>query len=80
MPLKNDRLNRSLEYAKTHLSQYEAVLDAGKIEEKDRRRDPKWRSLNSEVKKVEARLEAVAALNARDEAVANRNSEDASAE
>ncbi len=67
MPLKQDRLKRSLKIAQNALAVYEQKLDENKVDPEQRKKDPRWRELAASCKKIESRLESLAQLIARGE-------------
>ncbi len=67
MPLKQDRLKRSLKIAQNALAVYEQKLDENKVDPEQRKKDPRWRELTASCKKIESRLESLAQLIARGE-------------
>ena len=75
MPLKQDRLKRSLKIAQNALAVYERKLDEKKIDAAKRKKDPRWRKLVASCKKIESRLESLAQLIARGEKPAEPSEE-----
>ncbi len=75
MPLKQDRLERSLNIARNALGVYEQKLDERKVDPDLRKKDPRWRELVASCKKIESRIESLADLNSR-----GQKSEDSSSE
>ena len=75
MPLKQDRLERTLKLAQQARALYEKELDEKKVEPDKRRRDPRWRGLDASCRKVESRLESLADLISRGQAPEEATSE-----
>lgn len=73
MPLKQDRLKRSLKIAQNALAVYEQKLDEKKVDPEQRKKDPRWRELVASCKKIELRLESLAQLIARGEKTEESN-------
>ena len=67
MGQKQDSLDRQLARANEDLQNWVGVLDERGIPEADRKRDPRWRSLDSTCRRLRRRLAAVADLAAREE-------------
>lgn len=65
-------LERQLSHAEAALAEHVKVLEAAGISADAVSRDTKWRSLNSTRRKVANRLNAVAAVEARDAEAASR--------
>ncbi len=62
MPLKQDRLERSLKIAQNALRVYEQRLDERKVDPALRKKDPRWRELGASCRTIESRLESLADL------------------
>ncbi len=62
MPLKQDRLERSLKIAKNALELFEQKLAEAGITGEFRKKIPRWRELVASCKKIESRLESQAEL------------------
>lgn len=62
MPLKQDRLERSLKIAQDALGVYEQKLDERKVDPTLRKKDPRWRELGASCRTIESRLESLASL------------------
>ena len=75
MPLECTTLQRQLDQADELLSAWIKKLDEKGLEPKQRRRDPKWRALNSSRKQIEARLKRAEQIVALDEELKRRSAE-----
>ena len=64
MPLKRDSLERQLEHADQKLKAIAAELTAAGIDEKDLKRQPKWKAAQAEFRTVKSRLMSVTAKEA----------------
>ncbi len=73
--MDRERIERQLKLAQENLSQWVKRLDADKVEEKARRRNAKWRSLDADVRSLKRRLIAVQAIEDREAAAEQRKSE-----
>ncbi|MCA8985869.1 MAG: hypothetical protein R3C12_05880 [Planctomycetaceae bacterium] len=62
MPLKPDRLERTLNLAKKSLAQYENSLDELKIPTDQRKKSPRWRELNATCQQIENRIQSAISL------------------
>ncbi len=62
MPLKPDRLERTLNLAKKSLAQYETSLDELKIPTDQRKKSPRWRELNATCQQIENRIQSAISL------------------
>ncbi len=60
MPHKRPNLQRQLTQAGEALAAWAKVLEENGVSQKDRRRDPKWRTLNATCRQLRARLGRVA--------------------
>ncbi len=58
MPLKPDRLERSLNLARKTLSEYETSLDKDGVSADLRKKSPRWRALNAQCRQIEQRIQA----------------------
>ena len=67
MPLKPDRLGRSLQLAQDSLSRYETQLTEAGVEKDLWRKNPRWRNLNSDAKQIQNRIDSANALITRGE-------------
>jgi len=57
MPLKPDRLERSLHLAKENLSRFESKLSEKGVANDVWRKNPRWRNLNSTAKQIQGRID-----------------------
>ncbi|MCA9035528.1 MAG: hypothetical protein KDA91_10370 [Planctomycetaceae bacterium] len=75
--MKKDRprIERQLELAKKSLADCEQGLKAAGVEGKQLAKDPKWRHLNADYRQLRRRLIAVAAVEEREAAAAQRKAE-----
>lgn len=79
MSLDEATLKRQLGRANEDLAVWVKALDAKGVAATERRKDARWRQLNAECNTIKTRLKAVAAVKARDEAVAQHKAEKLSA-
>jgi len=75
MPLKPDRLERSLKLAQESRSLYESKLDAKEVPADERKKYPRWRALNAACQRIENRIQS-----ANDLATRSQTSDDSSSE
>jgi hypothetical protein len=80
MPLKPDRLARSLKLAQDSRSLYESKLDEKGVSADDRAKDPRWRALNATCSEIENRIRCAEELTARGAAADTEESSPADAE
>lgn len=78
MPLTRSSIERQLTQAEADLSTRVSDLDVQGVEEKARRRDPRWRQLDAHRRQLRRRLIAVSAIEEREKECAVRKSEAAS--
>jgi hypothetical protein len=64
MPLKRDNLERQLEHASQKLAAVAAELKAAGIDEKDLKRQPKWKAAKADFRALKTRLMSVTAKEA----------------
>jgi hypothetical protein len=70
MGLDRNILERQLSLAKAQLQVVQNKMDAAGVEVKQRRRDPLWRSANATCRQITRRINAMATVEKRDEALA----------
>lgn len=80
MQKDRNRIERQLEVAKQNVQAFEKQLEAAGVTGKQRSRDPRWRHLNADYRQLRRRLLAVAAIEEREAAAAQRRAEKQSAE
>ncbi|MCH2210137.1 MAG: hypothetical protein MK110_02465 [Fuerstiella sp.] len=73
--MDRQRIERQLKLAQEKLSQWVKQLDAQKVDEKTRRRNAKWRSLDADVRQLKRRLIAIGAIEEREVAAEQRKAE-----
>ena len=73
--MDRQRIERQLKLAQENLSQWVKQLDADKVEEKLRKKNAKWRSLDADVRTLKRRLLAVGAVEERESAAEQRRAE-----
>ena len=73
--MDRQRIERQLKLAQENLSQWVRKLDADNVEEKSRKRDAKWRSLDADVRALRRRMIAVSAIEEREAAAEQRKVE-----
>ncbi|MCG6156752.1 hypothetical protein [Rubinisphaera margarita] len=76
MPLKPDRLERSLKLAENSRELWQKELASQGVEEKDFRKNPRWRALNASCRKIQTRIEAARDLETRGQVVESEESSD----
>ena len=69
------RIERQLKLAQENLAGWVKQLDADKVEEKARKRNAKWRSLDADVRALKRRLLSVSAVEEREAAAEQRRTE-----
>ena len=79
MPLTVSSLERQLVSANANMKAYVATLD-GDIDAKQKKRDPKWRGLQSARLQVESRLRSAKAVVAYTEEIKQSKAENSAAE
>lgn len=67
MPLKPDRLERSLKLAQDALDAYEGQLNANGVDASQRKKNPRWRNLSSTRDQIQGRIQAANDLATRSE-------------
>ncbi len=67
MPLKPDRLERSLSLAQKSLQAYEEKLNSDGVAAEQRKKNPKWRELNANCQSIQTRIQAAQDLQTRSE-------------
>ncbi len=65
MPLKPDRLERSLKLAENSRELWQKELASQGVGEQDFKKNPRWRALNASCKKIQSRIEAARDLETR---------------
>lgn len=75
MPLSRTTLERQMQAAKDALAAWVKTLTDKGIERPQFKKDPRWRQLNADCNAIRRRLDAVAAVEANDAAVAQRKAE-----
>ncbi|MEZ6060753.1 MAG: hypothetical protein R3C19_10350 [Planctomycetaceae bacterium] len=70
--MDRQRIERQLKLAQEDLLRWEKQLDAQKVDAKKRSKNPKWRSLNADVRALKRRMIAVKGIEAREAAAAER--------
>jgi hypothetical protein len=80
MPLSKDNLERQLTLAKAALDEWTKNLETNGIQSAQHRRDPKWRSLNANCRRLRRRLARVEEIRQRDADAEARRAETANAE
>lgn len=65
MPLKSDRLERSLKLAENTRDLWQKDLESRNIKAENFRRDPRWRSLNAACRDIQTRMDAAKDLTER---------------
>ena len=73
--MDRQRIDRQLKLAQENLAQWVKQLDAERVEEKARRKNAKWRSLDADVRTLKRRLIAVGAIEEREAAAEQRKAE-----
>ncbi|MCA8987588.1 MAG: hypothetical protein KDA78_08110 [Planctomycetaceae bacterium] len=76
MPLKEDRLSRSLKIAEKSRDLWEKELAKSGTTGKDLKKNPRWRALNAECVKIQNRIKAVEDLANRGASSEESSSED----
>lgn len=77
MPQKRPDLERQITQANEALAAWVKVLEENGVSPKDRRRDPKWRTLNATRRQLTARLNRVAETETLNEESVRRKAEKA---
>ena len=77
MPLKLDGLKRQLSHANNALAEWSAILNERGVADDQRRRDPVWRSLNAQRRRLSRRMKTSAEVVALDEELKKRKVEKA---
>ena len=77
--MDRERIERQLKLAEQRLSAWEKQLDADKVAAEKRGRNPKWRSLDADVRALKRRIIAVKQIEDREEAALARKNETAAA-
>ena len=75
MAVDRDLLERQLQHANAALTERVKALDAGGVETKQRRLDPKWRSLNARCRQLRRRIRAAQVLLDLDQELKRRKAE-----
>ena len=75
--MDRQRIERQLKLAQEMLSQWESQLDKDNVAPEVRRRNPKWRSLDADVRVLKRRLIALKAVEERETAAQQRRAEKA---
>ena len=75
MPPKSADLNRQLQHAQSDLDAWVKILDERGVTPPQRRRDPKWRSLNSRRRRLRSRLKTADEIVALDKETKRRKAE-----
>jgi len=75
--MDRQRIERQLKLAQEKLTQWETRLDADKVEARQRARNPKWRSLDADVRALKRRLVALKSVEEREAAAEQRKTEKA---
>jgi len=65
MPLKPDRLERSLKLAENSRELWQKELASQGVEEQDFKKNPRWRALNASCEKIQTRIDAARDLETR---------------
>jgi hypothetical protein len=79
MPLKKNNLDQQLEHARSALDGCVKALDERGVAIKDRRRDPKWRSLRAKCRTISRRIKAAEGVTALNEELKQRKAAKAAA-
>ncbi len=81
MPLKSDRLERSLKLAENTRDLWQKDLESRNVKPELFRRDPRWRSLNAACRDIQTRMDAAKDLTERGQRqTAETSSEDSDQE
>ena len=75
MPLKQDELNRQLSHANKALEDWSGILKERGVTDDQRHRDPIWRSLNAQRRKLSIRMRTSTEVVTLDEEVKKRKAE-----
>lgn len=78
MPLTRSSIERQLTQAEAALNTRVSTLDGEGVEEKARRRDPRWRQLDARRRQLKRRLIAISAVEEREKECESRKVEAAS--
>ena len=78
--MDRERIERQLTLAQEDLAKWVKQLDADKVEPAARKKNAKWRSLDSDMRALKRRINAVKAIEEREVAAEQRKAEKASAE
>ncbi|GAB5442901.1 MAG: hypothetical protein Fues2KO_32500 [Fuerstiella sp.] len=72
--MDRERIERQLKLAQQRLADHEKQLDGQKVAAEKRGQDPKWRSLDSDVRALKRRINSVKQVEEREAAAAERRS------
>jgi hypothetical protein len=72
MPLKRSQLERQITAAQEDLAGWEKTLDGRGVDAAARKKEPKWRHLDANLRQLKTRLYAVKAIEEREKDVAER--------
>ncbi|MFK7817862.1 MAG: hypothetical protein AB8G99_04045 [Planctomycetaceae bacterium] len=72
MPLKRPQLERQITTAQEDLAAWEKTLDERGVAADKRKKEPKWRHLDANLRQLKTRLYAVKAIEEREKDVAER--------
>ena len=75
MPLSRPTLERQLQAANSDLAAFAKTLQTQGLTEAEFKRNPRWRSLNAEIRTIRRRLAAVTGVEANNAAVEQHKSE-----
>lgn len=78
--MDRERIERQLKLAEQRRSDCEKQLDGDKVPAEKRRQNPKWRSLDADVRALKRRIIAVKQIEEREEAALQRKNEVATAD
>lgn len=70
--MNRERIERQIKFAQEKLAQVEKQLDADKVAPEDRKKQPKWRSAEADLRALKRRLNSVKAVEEREVACAER--------
>lgn len=70
--MNRERIERQIKFAQDKLAQVEKQLDADKVAPEGRKKQPKWRSAEADLRALKRRLNSVKAVEEREAACAER--------
>ncbi len=72
MPLKRSQLEKQIAHAQEDLAAWEKTLDGRGVDAGARKKEPKWRHLDANLRQLKTRLYAVKAVEEREKTCAER--------